>query len=279
MGGQNNRTGSLTPVVKWLLIANVTVFFVDLLLADRWGTRVPTAQGFEVLPPIQVWGAFAVESAVREGHLWEFLSFQFLHGGLFHLLANSMGLYFFGPWMERWWGTWRFLLFYLLCGVGGGLLYTLLVLADFLPSGYLVGASAGIYGILVGVAIVAPSLRVRLLFPPVEMSMRTLAIAVLAFAAGAVVFRIGGNVGGEAGHLGGAIVGFLLMICPFLLGKNSPRWSKIRNYEPKIRPRTEMNLRSDSEVDRVLDKISREGFQSLTAEDKKILERAKEKYP
>ena len=78
-------------------------------------------------PPLVNWGAFTIRSALMEFRLWEFVTFQFLHGSLGHVLFNSIGIYFFGPWMERWWGSKKFLLFYLLCGAAGAAFFTLLM--------------------------------------------------------------------------------------------------------------------------------------------------------
>jgi hypothetical protein len=128
-------------------------------------------------------------------------------------------------------------------------------------------------------------MRVTLLFPPVEMSMRQLAIAVLAFAAGSVLFRLGGNEGGEAGHLGGAILGFLLVKFPVLLGQGWETRPKVirpkafARQEPKLRPRTRVDLATRDEIDRILDKISREGLQSLTQEERDRLRSAAEDAP
>ena len=174
----------LTPVVKWLLIANVAVYFLDILLEGSFGQK-----------PLRYFGAFAIQSAVFEFRIWEFLTFQFLHGSIGHLLFNSIGLFFFGPWMERWWGSKKFLIFYLLCGVAGAAFFALLTFMGILPGGLqsaMVGASAGIYGIFIGVAIVAPNLRVALLFPPVELSMRQLAIGLLVISVGSILLSIGG---------------------------------------------------------------------------------------
>ena len=149
------------------------------------------------------------------------------------------------------------------------------------PTAGLVGASAGLYGILIGVAHIAPALQVRLLFPPITLTMRQVAIAVLAIAAGAVILRIGGNEGGEAGHLGGAILGFLLVRFPQSLQwiGAAPKRTTARprvQRETKLRPRTRVQLAEDDEVDRILDKISQDGFQSLTDAERDVLRKAAE---
>jgi hypothetical protein len=140
----------------------------------------------------------------------------------------------------------------------------------------LVGASAGIYGILAGVAVLAPSMRVSLLFPPVTLTMRQLALALLTISVGAIVLKIGGNEGGEAGHLGGAIMGFFLMKAHHWMKREngSPRRRSKSGFTAKIRPRTMIDLHGETEVDAILDKISREGFQSLTDGERDILHRA-----
>ena len=272
----------MTPVVKWLLIINLGIFFADLLIFDN---------------KLIEFGAFTIASALGENKWYEFITFQFLHANLGHVAFNCVGLFFFGPWMERWWGAQKFIIFYLLCGVAGALLYVILVNTGILPQGMpipmgdgsytssatmqpLVGASAGIYGILVGVAVIAPSMRVSLLFPPVTLTMRTLALILMGISVMLIVFKIGGNEGGEAGHLGGAIMGFLLIrswiwyqeggMESSFGGSRGPR----TDIEPKIRPRTRVDLSGDSEVDRLLDKISKDGFQSLTDEERDTLQRA-----
>lgn len=261
----------LTPVVKWLLLCNIAVYFVDLLVFDH---------------AIREWGKFTVASGVLQGKVWELLSFQFLHGSVGHLLFNSIALYFFGPWMERWWGAARFLGFYLLCGVAGALFFALLMAAGLLERAVeagMVGASAGIYGILIGVAAIAPALQVRLLLPPVTLTMRQLAIAILSISVGAILLRVGGNEGGEAGHLGGAIVGFLLVRNPSALrwigagAESVPRDKRRPRQMPvKLRPRTHVRIDDDNEVDRILDKISRDGFQALTDQERETLRKAAE---
>lgn len=256
----------LTPVVKWLLISNLGIYFLDMFLGN----------------PLRNFGGYVIQGAVFEGKVWEFLTFQFLHGSVGHVLFNCMGLFFFGPWLERWWGAQKFLIYYLLCGIAGAVFFTLLVLLGLLPSDGLltplVGASAGIYGILIGVAVIAPDLRVALFFPPIELSMRQLAIALLAISAGSIILKFGGNEGGEAGHLGGAILGFLLMRYPQLLG-GEPGVDIIRpkvfaqHPAAKSPPHSETGKSQDSTVDAILDKISSQGFQSLTQQERDYLQK------
>jgi membrane associated rhomboid family serine protease len=257
----------VTPVVKWLLIANLGIYFLDLFLGN----------------PLRNFGAFAIQSAVFGGRIWEFVTFQFLHGSVGHVFFNCMGIFFFGSWLERWWGAQKFLIYYLLCGVAGAVFFTLLVLLGLLPGDDLwtplVGASAGIYGILIGVAVIAPNLRVALLFPPIELSMRQLAMALMAISVGSILLKFGGNEGGEAGHLGGAILGFILMRFPQLLGGEPgteiirPARDSATRPPPKLVPRSEFHQQQDSAVDVILDKISREGFQSLTQDERDFLQK------
>ena len=263
----------ITPVVKAILVINVLVFILDHLV---FASKPPNP------PPIFELGSFTIDSAIHQFHLWEFITFQFLHANFIHILFNSMGLYFFGPFMERHLGAMRFLIYYLLCGAAGAGLYTLISSVGIIPydpNVPLIGASAGIYGIFVGVAVIAPHLRVQLLFPPIELSMRQLAIALLVIASVYILFNLE-NAGGEAGHLGGAILGFLLMRSGIFRRNNlidiqRPR-AFDRPWKSKLSPRTTVDLEQSTEVDRILEKISGKGFQSLTEEEKQTLKRAAE---
>lgn len=258
----------LTPMVKALLISNLVLYFADVLFFDF---------------AIRDRGAFSIGDAICKMKIWEFVTFQFIHGSVGHVLANSIGLFFFGPYVERGLGSFKFLVYYLTCGVGGAVFFVMLAYLGILPSlsmeSSLVGASAGIYGMIVAVAVLAPQMRVALLFPPITLTMRNLALVVIAIAVGLIVFGIGDNEGGEAGHLGGAIVGYLLISMVPAFGVEICRAAgrSKRRFEPKIRPRTEMDLHTVSEVDLILDKISREGFQSLTDEERDLLQRAANK--
>ena len=269
------------PVTKWLLIINIAVYFIEMIL----NTAPPAPAGFSQEHDTLLWnlGYFSVDAGVYGGQIWRFLTFQFLHGSFGHLFANMLGLFFFGPFVERWWGSKKFLVYYFACGVAGALAYTLLlVMPGLIPSDeswvQMIGASAGIYGILVAVAIIAPNLKVLLYFV-IPISMRVFAIGALCFAA-YVALSNGHNAGGQAAHLGGALLGFILMKNPYLLsfldshsrsGKRVVDAQVVR--EQKLRPKIHINL-DDSEVDRILDKVNREGMQSLSESEKNILKRA-----
>ena len=278
------------PVVtRWLLILNVGIFVLDL-----WNRPPGMAPGVLSWGPLNRWGCFTFDTAVLGGRVWEFITFQFLHDSVGHVLFNSIGILVFAPFVERWWGTRRFLAYYLLCGAAGGLFYSLLLVIGLLPNSDfgtpLVGASAGVFGLIFAVYRLAPAVTVQLLFPPVTLTMKQLALALAGFAvlviAGGLTFphaRFFWNSGGEAGHLGGALMGLLLMTRPGILGKPGRRQGKViydarfvhrRRMPSKLRPRTEVDLAAETEIDRILQKISDEGLDSLTAAERAILEKA-----
>ena len=146
----------------------------------------------------------------------------------------------FGPMIESYLGRRRFLAFYLLCGASGAGMYMILWqlgilrgtvipgVGDISPIVPLVGASAGIFGVLVAAAMVAPNATIMLLFPPIPMSLKTFAWVLIGIAV-FTVFTSGHNAGGEAAHLGGAAMGAALMSNPRVLNIFDPAtWRKRR---------------------------------------------------
>lgn len=229
---------------------------------------------------------------------WRFLGFQFLHANVAHLVFNMIGLFFFGPIVEEYLGRKRYLAFYLLCGCCGALMYLILNGVGYLvqmqfgsvaipgllfsdPSTPLVGASAGIFGVIMAGAFLAPNaMAVYLIFP---MKLRTLAY----FLVGLALFTLvtgGNNAGGEAGHLGGAIAGAYFIrhshhLHNFfdILGRVDPTSHHYKDGKPGSHAgsqRWRSHVKNPAEIDRILDKINREGLPSLTDEEKRALAEA-----
>ena len=253
-------------VVMWLIGINCVVYLIDSILST--GSRVGAR------PYLTEWGALSVPLTVEHFQVWRVLTYQFLHGGFFHILFNMIALYFFGPMMERWWGSKRFLAFYLLCGVAGAIPMILLVYLQVIPAySYLVGASGALFGILVGAATLFPHQRVMLMFPPIPMTLRTMAIVFLVISAFSTI--VGSNDGGNAAHLAGAALGFLLVKRPGLLNfadRFSPQAIQDGVNKGRFERKLKREQASREEVDRILAKVSEKGIASLTGREKKILQ-------
>ncbi len=211
--------GSFQPltVTTWLIVINVAVHVLDIFLPHYLVTLRDGTQQFAFL---ELWGHFSIYTAIQHLQIWRFVTFQFLHANFNHILFNMFTLYFMGPLIEAYLGRRRFLAFYLLCGVGGPIAYVLLwsigVWGVRVPSTIsLVGASAGIFGVLVAAATVAPDATV-LVMGAIPAKLKTVAWVLIGLAV-YTVFSRGNNAGGEAAHLGGAVIGFFLIRRPGLL--------------------------------------------------------------
>jgi membrane associated rhomboid family serine protease len=225
-------------VTTWLIVANVAVFVLDGLLRRASHPAIdpdllydPAAvrylRDLFTMGPLERWGYFSTDAAITHGQVWRFLSFQFLHASPTHLLFNMIGMYLFGPIAEAHFGSRRYLAFYLLCGLAGAATYLLLSAAGVLRSGPdtpLVGASAGIFGLLVAAAMIAPHVEIWIYFA-IPITVRTLAFISIGMAAYAVFLAgpAASNAGGEAAHLGGGALAFLLIKNQHWLNAFAPR--------------------------------------------------------
>jgi membrane associated rhomboid family serine protease len=258
------RNAKTWSVNAWLIASCVVVFVLNGFMGNRlidW-LHFNTADGF-----------LGIE-------FWRFFGFQFLHANMPHLLFNMIGLYFFGPLVERSLGGKRYLAFYLLCGLFGAVLYMLLNLGGVLVGkevpgllfndihSRLVGASAGVFGVLIAGAYLAPKIRV-LVFFIIPMKLSTMAYLLVGIAVWTVIFG-GDNAGGEAAHLGGAAAGWYFIRNPRhlsgffdFLGKADPTSDHFAFRKTK--------KNQVETVDRILDKVHRDGLPSLSAKEKKIL--------
>ena len=212
----------LPPVTKALLIANGLMFLLQWLLGDERFYAL-------VLWPIGIDG-----NLFSQGFLpWQLLTYGFLHGNFMHLAFNMLTLAMFGSQVEYVWGPRRFLAFYLVCVVGAALCqlavgwWTLAQGGEAYPT---LGASGGIFGLLLAYGMLFPNQRVMLLFPPIPMKARTL---VIMYAVAELLFGLNGWQPGVAhfAHLGGMLFGWLLIRYwsgkpPF--GRNRPRNPRMR---------------------------------------------------
>lgn len=219
-GGMSFGPAFTPPIIQYLLIANLAAFVLQI--------AVPAIGSLGALRPVAFW---------QGGFFWQPFTYMWLHGGLGHILMNMFALWMFGTQLAMAWGPKRFLRFYLLCGVGAGLIIaTLPYLFYALGLGSVwdiqiptVGASGAIYGVLLAYSLTWPDRTIALLFPPVAFKAIWL-IPILFFST--VLFG-GGNVS-HVGHLGGVLVGFLYMRKtsnapnPFTIENIKYRWKRYR---------------------------------------------------
>jgi len=246
----------ITPIVKWLLIINIGVFLLGFLIPQidnilfYWFSVWPRTLGMSL-------------------QIWRLITYQFLHGGLGHIFMNMFILFFFGPMLERFWGSRKFLTFYLICGAMGGILYPILAHIGWLRTAPLVGASGSILGMLAAAAILFPKMLVYVFgIFPLKMSVLAIILAVISILS---VLRpdVVDNAGGEAAHLGGMVAGAIYV----LTEKHWRRLKmKVQNgmWERKKVEHRDLHL----EVDRILKKVHDHGLHSLTHKEKKVLKQA-----
>jgi membrane associated rhomboid family serine protease len=205
-GFRTNWKGFVTPAIKAIVMLCTGVFLVQTVLR----LFLPNAADFLILE----FGL--VPRAVTHGlRLWQPLTYLFLHGGLLHLLLNMLFLWMFGVDLERAWGTRRFWNYFLVTGIGAGLINVLVkTLLD--PHGLgtslvpTIGASGAIYAVLVAAAIMFPDRQVWLIPFPVQIPMRIYVLAAVAIEFFSTLGSGEDNVS-HVTHLGGILVGYIYL--------------------------------------------------------------------
>jgi membrane associated rhomboid family serine protease len=147
---------------------------------------------------------------------WQLLTHMFLHGSISHLAFNMLALWSFGRVLEKVWGVQRFLIFYLVCGIGAAVISQLVdqfILGPVSIYTSTVGASGAIYGLLVAFAMMFPNFKIMLIFLPVPIAAKYFVpvILLIDLAAGFTGFSIFGQNIAHFAHLGGAFMGFLML--------------------------------------------------------------------
>lgn len=271
------------PVLKNLLIINGVVFFLELL-SQNFAIGGVTAYNI-----IMQWFALMpVGSGYFE--VWQLISYQFLHGGFTHILFNMFALWMFGVEIENIWGSKKFLIFYLSCGVVAGFFHLLLSPLLGLSPLPTIGASGAIYGVMIAFAMLFPNRYIFLYFfiPIKAKYLITIMILIEFFAVDSANSNIA-----HLAHLGGALAGFVYVMFDRRKSLSFGNFFK-RNSGRSFNPfnRKDENIQdakfyeidkddsaevTQKDIDQILDKISQSGYQNLTEKEKKILFEASKK--
>jgi len=289
---------SFPPVIKNLLIINGVVFFLQLILDNTIEGRI-FLNKWLALNPININGYIDWPFNFQ---VWQLITYQFMHGGFSHILFNMFALWMFGSSIENVFGSKKFLIFYLLAGTSAGLLH--LFVSPLLGGGTAVtiGASGSVYGVLIAYALFFPDNLIFLYFLiPVKAKYLIGFLIVIEFLA---IDSASSGVAHLA-HLGGALFGFLFIMFDknsfvelknvfkrsyFYRSNNKSQKNIFDNFAGTFKRNSnvdeanyyDINHKNDEEVsqaeiDAILDKISKSGYQNLSEQEKKILFQASKK--
>jgi membrane associated rhomboid family serine protease len=254
----------LSKGVKWLLIVTVGIFFLQLLPVI--GTLL--RYYFPLIP---------YETFVK-GQAWRLLTYMFMHDTVspLHILFNMLVLWMFGIELENLWGTRRFTVFYLVCGIGSGLFSIISVFTPALTIP-VIGASGAVLGVITAYASYFPQRQILLFFVlPVNIRIFVLGYALYSVY-GALIPH--GNIS-HLTHLGGIIVAlFYVKLYPYIFKVVGEYKEKLydRRRRQELR-RANFNKRFfEEQIDPILDKINREGMGSLTPKERELLKQAAHK--
>ncbi|MBP1540820.1 MAG: rhomboid family intramembrane serine protease [Prevotella sp.] len=294
---------NIPPMTKNLLIINVLAYLATMVL-ERSGINLTELGGLHFF-------------LATHFHFYQFITYMFLHGGIWHLVFNMFALWMFGSVIERVWGPRKFLFYYIVCGVGAGITQEIVQYADYAMSGlaayqyvsaggvqyatadYInlwttIGASGAVYGILLAFGMIFPNERIFIIPIPFPIKAKWLIVGYFVLE---IVQAMSGPGDGVAhmAHLGGMVFGFLLIRYwqkhpeqynrsrgqEFFENMKRHFDERQRNSRMKAEPTdnrretdAEYNARkrqNQEEIDAILDKIRKSGYDSLTKEEKKKL--------
>ena len=191
--------GSMPPVTRTLLIANVVIFGIQQLT------------GYLLIGPFALWppasGAYPNAFGFE---IWQIVTYAFLHGSLAHLFFNMLALYMFGGDIERLLGSRRFVTYYFVCVIGAAIAQLLVMRGMQEAPRPTLGASGGVFGVLLAFGMAFPQRKIMLLFPPIPMPAW---LFVTLYGALELYLGVTGTSDGVAhfAHLGGMAAGFVLL--------------------------------------------------------------------
>lgn len=251
----NGFAERFTPAIRTLVIACMLVFLVQALFHGSG----PVIERLFGLVPADLFGRW---------HLWQPVTYVFLHAGLFHLLFNLLALVMFGGEIEQRWGTAAFLRYYLICGAGAGLTHWLVGMHSTIP---VIGASGAIFGVLLAYGMLFPDRQILLWFV-VPIPARYL---VVLFGFIELVGAAAGPADGVArfAHLGGLITGWIYLKSETWLWPLRRRVGAVRKQSAEKAARAVNDDREARQavIDAILEKIQSHGMGALTEKEKKIL--------
>jgi membrane associated rhomboid family serine protease len=190
----------IPPITRALLIANVVVYFVQALTGDL------------LVGTFALWPAASAQyPGAPSFEIWQLLTYGFLHGSLTHLMFNMLALYMFGGEVERLLGRAHYLQYYLVCVVGAAIAQVVVMGNMNQPPLPTVGASGGVFGLLLAFGMAYPQRKIMLLFPPIPMPAW---LFVTLYGALELYLGVTGSGAGVAhfAHLGGMAAGYALLV-------------------------------------------------------------------
>jgi membrane associated rhomboid family serine protease len=234
------------PVIKLLLLSNVTIYIIFNLLLSGYSVGnvsfdVIVTKYFALNPLKPVLFNENGQILQLSFYPWQLVTYMFLHGGFFHLLLNMLALWMFGAELENTWGQKRFLTYYMLCGVGAGVC-NLLIAPLFTTVGPTVGASGAIYGILVAFGYLFPNRNIYI-YGLIPVKAKYLVILYMLIELFSVA---GGSNSGIAhmAHLGGGVIGLVYLLIYY---KGSPmKFFENKGFKDKFTSYTSSEKRSYS---------------------------------
>ena len=298
----------LPPVIKQLLLINIGVFLIQMLFESINFGGYPGwyfLNRYFALNPIV---GIDQTGQAYNFQIWQLITYQFMHGGFSHIFFNMFMLWMFGNEIENIMGSKKFLFFYLLSGIGAGLVQLIVgpVVSNHLA--FTIGASGAVYGVMIAFAMFFPDRQIYVYFLFPVRAKYLIAFLVL------IEFMSVGDMSlvAHLAHVGGIVTGFLFILLDKknnfnidgMFNKLKNTTSNFKNFnssntsggfrKPKKYGFGTKNVQeaefydindekkkepeaTSSDIDRILDKISASGYQNLTAEEKRILFEASKK--
>lgn len=270
-------------IVERIIMLNVAIFILTYLF-NTFSFLLEIDGNF-----IVNWFSLQPDFGLLLMRPWTIISYGFLHLGFFHILFNMMVLYYFGNLFSDFFNSKQFLVYLILGIVSGGLIYMLSY--NYMPglktqSSLLVGASAGVMAIVVGISSHIPHYSLSFRFIG---NIKLLYIAVVLVVLDIVQIPTG-NAGGHLAHLGGSLLGFIMTrymnqgtgLIAWMTGtmtkkEKRPLKTVYKSAKKTTYKKKETKSEEQAIIDGILDKISKSGYETLTKEEKDYLFKAGKK--